>query len=56
MSKLGLKLAPRNAVFSVRIKTCNASLELGALGVCHRIVVVQALPEGLDGSFIAHKT
>jgi hypothetical protein len=36
-------------LFSVGIKTCNASVELGALGICHgNVIVVQALPEGLD--------
>jgi len=49
LSKFGLKLVPRNALFSDGIKTCNASVELGALGICHgNVIVVQALPEGLD--------
>jgi hypothetical protein len=47
--KLGLKLAPRNAVFPILIETCDALIELGSLGVCHRyILVVQTFPERLD--------
>lgn len=49
MSKLGLKLVSRNAVFPILIETCDALVELGSLGVCHRyVLVVQTLPESLD--------
>jgi hypothetical protein len=49
LSKLGLKLVPRNAVFSVLIETCDAPVELRSLRVGHGYVLIfEALPEVLD--------
>jgi hypothetical protein len=49
VSKLALKLVPRNAVFPILIETCDALVELGSLGVCHRyVLVLQTLPERPD--------
>jgi hypothetical protein len=49
LSKLGLKLVPRNAVFSVLIETCDAPVELGSLRLGHGYVLIfKALPEVLD--------
>src|SRR5207302_707036 len=49
LSKLGLKLVPRNCVFAVLIETCDAPVELGSLRVGHGYVLIfKALPEVLD--------
>ncbi len=49
LSKLGLKLVPWNAVFSILIETCDAPVELGSLRVGHGYVLIfKALPEVLD--------
>jgi hypothetical protein len=49
LSKLGLKLAPRNAVFAVLIETYDPPVQLGSMGIGHgNVLVVEALPKGLD--------
>ena len=49
LSKLGLKLVPGNAVFSVLIETGDPPVELGSLGIGDGyVLVLEALPKGLD--------